>query len=41
MRLSRTLTESNRAELVRAVEHAPIGAQIDLSTTRAPPPRTS
>ena len=30
MRLSRTVTASNRAELVRAVELAPIGAQLDL-----------
>ena len=30
MRLSRTITESNRTELLRAVEHAPLGAQIDL-----------
>jgi hypothetical protein len=30
MRLSRTITASNRSELVKAVELAPIGAQLDL-----------
>jgi NinB protein len=30
VRLSRTITASNRAELVAAVEAAPIGAQFDL-----------
>jgi hypothetical protein len=30
MRLSRTITASNRAELIRAVAQAPIGAQLDL-----------
>jgi hypothetical protein len=30
VRLSRTITEHNRAELVRAVELAPLGAQLDL-----------
>jgi hypothetical protein len=30
MRLSRTITTKNRAELVRAVELAPLGAQLDL-----------
>lgn len=30
MRLSRTVTASNRAELVRALEAAPLGAQFDL-----------
>ena len=30
MRLSRTITASNRADLVRAVELAPLGAQLDL-----------
>jgi hypothetical protein len=30
VRLSRTITASNRAELVRAVQAAPIGAQIEL-----------
>jgi hypothetical protein len=29
-RLSRTITASNRAELVKAVELAPLGAQFDL-----------
>jgi hypothetical protein len=37
MRLSRTVTASNRAELVRAVEAAPLGAQFDLIDA----PRTS
>ena len=30
MRLSRTITAQNRAEILRAVEAAPLGAQIDL-----------
>lgn len=30
MRLSRTITARNRAELMRAVESAPLGAQFDL-----------
>jgi hypothetical protein len=30
MRLSRTITAHNRADLVRAVELAPLGAQLDL-----------
>ena len=30
MRLSRTITQANRADLVRAVEQAPTGAQLDL-----------
>jgi hypothetical protein len=30
MRLSRIITISNRAQLVRAVEAAPLGAQLDL-----------
>jgi hypothetical protein len=30
MRISKTITASNRAELVRAVQSAPIGAQIEL-----------
>jgi hypothetical protein len=30
VRLSRTITASNRAEIVRAVQAAPIGAQIEL-----------
>lgn len=30
MRLTRTITAMNRAELIRALEAAPIGAQFDL-----------
>lgn len=30
MRLSRTITTANRAELVKAIEQAPLGAQLDL-----------
>jgi NinB protein len=30
VRLSRTITAGNRAELVRAIEAAPLGAQFDL-----------
>jgi hypothetical protein len=30
MRLSRTITEHNRADLIRAIELAPLGAQFDL-----------
>jgi hypothetical protein len=37
MRLSRTITAGNRAELVAAVEAAPLGAQLDLIDA----PRTS
>jgi hypothetical protein len=37
VRLSRTITASNRAELVEAVKAAPVGAQLDLVDD----PRTS
>jgi hypothetical protein len=30
VRLSRTITASNRADLIRAVQLAPLGAQLDL-----------
>jgi NinB protein len=32
VRLSRTITAKNRDEILRAVEQAPLGAQIDLVT---------
>ena len=32
MRLSRTITAKNRDEILRAVEQAPLGAQIELVT---------
>lgn len=32
MRLSRVITAQNRAEIIRAVEQAPLGSQIDLVT---------
>jgi hypothetical protein len=32
LRLSRTITAKNRDEILRAVEHAPLGAQIELVT---------